>query len=306
MTSEFWLKPSKRLVVIRAPGPAMNPVWWSPDRCQELQETDPDAYRTDVLAEFADPETSLLAADEVAAVTRAAPLVYPYVPGQYYRAEMDPATRGNAWALVVLTTRRDAVQPGREVAVVCLARQWIGSSSKPLSPRAVLQEIAGILQGYGLKHAGTDQWSADANRDIARDYGLELYDEAATHADNVKAFMDLRTMVADRLVEFPPDPVFRSDMLSIRKRVTQAGLAIDLPRTSDGRHADYAAALARGLQHYVPAPAVAAPAAPPRDSIDRFKAREELEFAEGEARARSSGREAPRQASWLTRRARVA
>jgi hypothetical protein len=304
MTSEHWLKPSRRLVVVRAPGPAMNPVWWTEERCRELEATDPDAYRTDVLAEFADPESSLLAADEIAAVTRAAPLVLGYVPGQHYRAEMDPATRGNAWALVVLTTRRDAAQ--RELAVVALAKQWIGSSSKPLSPRVVLQEIAVILQGYGLKQAGTDQWSADANRDIARDYGLELYDEAVTHADNVRAFMDLRTMVADRLVELPPDPVVRSDLLSIRKRVTQAGLAIDLPKTSDGRHADYAAALARGLQHYVAAPALPRPVAAPRDSVDRFKAREEREFAEAERRARSTGREVPRQASWLTRKRRVA
>ncbi len=50
--------------------------------------------------------------------------------------------------------------------------------------------------------------------------------------------------LADDGLELPDDPMVRADLLSVRKRVTMNGLAIELPRTADGRHADYAPALA--------------------------------------------------------------
>lgn len=36
----------------------------------------------------------------------------------------------------------------------------------------------------------------------------------------------------------------RADLLGVRKRVTQSSSTIVLPRTGDGRHADYASAIA--------------------------------------------------------------
>ena len=113
---------------------------------------------------------------------------------------MDPATRGNAWALVITTTER---RDGREVQVIALARQWVGSSVTPLSPRKVLSEIAPILRGYGLRSVLTDQWSADALRDIGHDFGLGVYPETVTGADNVAAFHDLRTLIADHRLRAP-------------------------------------------------------------------------------------------------------
>ena len=130
---------------------------------------------------------------------------------------------------------------------IVLARQWIGSRAKPLSPEAVFREMAAILRPYGVKSVATDQFAVDANKDLARQQGLYLDAEAVTAARNVELFGNLATHFAQGVVELPPDAVVRSDLLSVRKRVTQSGIAIVLPTSSDGRHADYAPAAALAI-----------------------------------------------------------
>src|SRR5690606_9521305 len=91
--------------VIRATGPALNPNWWTPERCEELQRTNPVAYQTDVLGEFADPESGLLSPIAVHRNTRAAPEQLPPRKGASYVAAIDPAegdAKGNAWTLVIV------------------------------------------------------------------------------------------------------------------------------------------------------------------------------------------------------------
>jgi len=58
--------------------------------------------------------------------------------------------------------------------------------------------------------------------------------------------------------------MLRADLLSIRKRVTMNGIAIELPRTADGRHADYGPSLALCVAKNVadPLPVAARPNTP--------------------------------------------
>src|SRR5262249_24065275 len=101
-----------------------------------------------------------------------------------------------------------------------------------------------ICRSYGLTAVQTDQWAADALRDIGRRHGLTVYDRHVTAALKMERFETLRTKITEGDFELPPDPALRADLLSARKRVTQNGISIELRRTSDGRHADYAMALA--------------------------------------------------------------
>jgi hypothetical protein len=105
----------------------------------------------------------------------------------------------------------------------------------------------------------TDQFAADALRDIADRHGLVLRVETITAQKKVELFENMRTKIAEGDVELPPDPVLRSDLLSIRKRVTQSGIAFELPKTADGRHADYAPAVALVLAQHVNAPEIETP-----------------------------------------------
>jgi hypothetical protein len=248
-------KPTAQLVVVRAPAPAMNPVWWSPARVEALRVQDEQAWRTDVLGEFADPDTSLLSSVEIDRATRKGPLVLGRhgslckgatcggcEDGHTYVAAMDAGTRGNAWTLVVVTRKRAA--DGRLYTCVVLAKQWQGSKADPLDPDKVLAEVARIVAGYGLEHVWSDQLAPDFMRSIGRRHGLTVCIETVTAPRKVEIFESLRMRLADNGLEIPDDPPFRADLLSIRKRVTMNGIAIELPRTADGRHADYAPALA--------------------------------------------------------------
>lgn len=233
-------KPSKDIVVIRAPGPDMNPYWWTKERCATIERTDPAAYQTDVRAKFADIEESLFPGAILDPNIRESPEVIPFEPGHDYAASMDPATRGNAWTLTI------GDRCGEKKRIVS-AREWIGSPLKPLRPKEVLKEAAEECKKYGLDWCYTDQWSADANADLAEEFGLTLIIESWTRQNKVNAFNSLAVNLAEGLVELPPGKNVRKDLNLIKRRATQDGVTIVLPKTTDGRHCDYGPSVARTL-----------------------------------------------------------
>ena len=270
MVIDHWMRPTPRLVVIRAPGPAMNPVYWTPERCAELARTDPDAHRTDVLAEFTDPEESLFPSADLDRATRKGPLELPREPRHEYAAAMDPATRGNAWTLVIATKRA-----GKKVVV--LAMQWQGSKSAPLKSREVLLEIAAICKAYGIESVITDRYAIDPLRELASDAGLGLVESTETMAP---LYLTLRRRFSDGEIELPPHAELLADLRAVRKRVTQSGIAIVLPKTADGRHCDFAPSLVLALRRWLddPMPAGAPPGTP--EAADEMAARYEREQLE--------------------------
>ena len=252
LVEEYAGKPSADLVVVRAPAFAMNPRHWTPERCSALRATNLDAYNVDVLCQFMDPVQGLFTLPELQGITRAAPLELAPSSRHSYAAAMDPATRGNGWALVI-TTNLGKVD-GRDRYSVVLCRQWIGSKSEPLSPRAVLAEIADILRPYGIQSVMTDQWSIDPLRDIAGQCGLGLIEITISRGVKFELYDGLKKRVVDRTIELSPDPVLVRDLSSVRKVVTGDGIRIDVPESSDGRHADYASALVLALSRTVRVP----------------------------------------------------
>ncbi len=267
---KHWKKPTPDIVVVRARADWLNPVWWTPERAEELRRTDPVAYQTDFLAEFADAEEAMYPLALIEKCTRVGLLEVPREPGHEYVAAMDPATRGNAWTLVVAT------RTGRTKRIV-LARQWQGSRLQPLSPRAVLREIAEVCREYGITWAYSDQWAAEPLRELAVEQGIELVIEDWTASNKVAAHMALQTEMADGFVELPAEPMLAKDLKVVRKRATAAGLAIDLPNTSDGRHADYAASIARCLHRWIEEDRTVMP---PKGTVEYWQERERQTIAE--------------------------
>ena len=182
-------------------------------------------------------------AEEVEACRRAE-LDAPPEPRRYYVAAMDPATRVNAWTLVVRGNR------GGGKHVIALARQWQGSQAEPLKPSKVFPEIAKLLEPYGVTQVRTDGWAVDALQDTASHYGLWLTESKIGY----ESYKVVQALVTERNLELPPDPVLIRDLASIKRRVTANGATIELPKTSDGRHCDYAPAIARACVALVRAP----------------------------------------------------
>ena len=242
MFSEYFGEPTSERVLIKAPGPVLNPYWWTPERVERMRIADEQVYRTDVCAEFCDIEESLLSS-YIEDATREA-LVLPYVEGGEYIAAMDPATRSNAWTLIVVTRKGTKKQ-------VVLAKQWQGTPLNPLRPRDVLGEIRDLCLRYGVRWAYSDQFAAEALQDLASMVGFELVIEDWTKQNKVQLFMELRAQMAQGLIEIPPDNYLLKDLRLVKRRVTQTGVSIVFPKTSDNRHCDYAPALARAMGRWI-------------------------------------------------------
>jgi hypothetical protein len=231
------------MVVVKAPGWDLNPQLWTPQAVRDAEEKDPQAFRTDVAAEFAQPEESLITQDSLDAATRPAPLIETPKPGVQYSAAIDPATRGNAWTLIIACQEGDK----RRVA---LARQWIGSAAAPLRPGAILEEVARLCRAYRISVLDSDQYYGDALRDLAAQQKLVLVVHAWTEREKLAKFLALKTMFEQGMVEIPADQTLRSDLGRVKKVLKGSGASISFPRTSDGRHCDYAPCLAMALARY--------------------------------------------------------
>lgn len=246
LVTEHWGKPTSRMVVVRAPAPAMNPHTWTAERI-EAAKAEPDVYRTDVLAEFATPEEALFSARSVDKCTRTTPLAVPWEPGHEYYAAMDPATRGNGWTLAIATREAGKTR-------IVRAQEWIGTRHDPLDPGKVLAEIAGILANYRLTSVDSDQWMGDALIALGRQVGLNIVTWRLGERERAERYLAIRTRMDSNELELPPIPRLRTDLLHVRKRVTPSGMGIVLPQTSDGRHCDYAPTLMLVLSRLLPEP----------------------------------------------------
>lgn len=244
-TQENWGRPSKDLVVVRATGPEMNPVLWTP-AAVELERTRVNgAYETDVLGEFVDPENGWLSAAECRVATRQVPLETPHEIGVSYTAAMDPAVAGNAWTLVIVGKRpSEDGQESRNKYFVALARQWQGTPGQPLKARAVFAELAPLLASYKLNSVHSDRWGGSLMAEIG-DYGGVTVDVSRDTAEETsRHHNDLRTLLLDGRLELPPHQMLQADLLSMRKRLLPGGqVKYIAPVTRDGRHADYADAI---------------------------------------------------------------
>lgn len=294
LLTEHFGRPSRGLVVVRAKAHWMNPRHWTPERRAELKRVNPDAHSVDVECNFLDPAGSMFTLAELELATRKAPVDVPADDRFSYTAAIDPATRGNGWALVVATNLglvdveiADGVIEKRERYAVVLSEQWVGSKMQPLDPRETFRKIAELLRPYRIKSLVTDQWSIDTLRPLASDAGLGLVEETLTAPRKYELFEAVRTRIVDKTLELPPNQVLLRDLASVQKIVRQQTLAVDVPVGSDGRHADYAIALALALSRPLFPPRAVAPTPEEEAHQTHLKARENArKAAEKRANAR--------------------
>ncbi len=174
--------------------------------------------------------------------------------GCHYVAHIDPATRGNAWTLAVVTRR---MLGGRVRRSIVLAREWRGTPSAPLDPEVILGAVGSLIGPYGIDTVSSDSWAGDALAALARHVQvrvsetetkpLRLLVEPLSAADKLLRWKDVRTWFDAGEVEVPKEAQLRADLLSVRKVLTPNGYVIRFADTPDGRHADYAPSVAGAL-----------------------------------------------------------
>jgi hypothetical protein len=159
---------------------------------------------------------------------------------------MDPATRGNSWTLVGAFAEKCVT--GGDRIVVAIARQWTGSRATPLSPAVVMGEIAGIVRHYGAKAVFTDQWSSDSIADHGRERGIRVIEQRYTSEGLVELYSNLKNLLATDRLELPPLPILLADLKGVRRRASGSGIRVELSRTANGRHCDFAPSVAMAAQ----------------------------------------------------------
>ncbi|NOU33327.1 MAG: hypothetical protein HOO96_35975 [Polyangiaceae bacterium] len=221
----------------------------SEEDCRAL-EPDDALFRREYQNEPAtELEESLLTAHEVDGCMRTEPLALPFVVNARYAATMDPATRADAWTLVVACR-----EPGNRIVRIAKAVEWQARKGSPLSPEAILRAIAGELAPYGLNSVHSDQASADALADIGRRVKLFVQTEAVTATMKLARADSFRVRVRAGEVELAPVDNLRADLLNVRRVVSRTGASILFPRVG-GRHCDFAPPVFQALQLLGSAPA---------------------------------------------------
>ena len=237
-------RPGADLLFMIAKGQDMNPIHFTPAFCAKLLAEDATAHRTDVLAKFCDPPSSLLSSIDVEACSRKAPMdLNPNK--QPHVASIDPANRKNAWTLTIL---RPNAAGDPEVACT---RQWMGSHAAPLRSSRTFEQIKPLLELYGIENnlLWTDQANFDDKWELAAEAGVNLVADPFTDAEWRGHAKKLEKLITERRIELPPNAAMRADILGIQKRLTERSWTIVLPNTTDGRHGDYVPSLCLGLKH---------------------------------------------------------
>ena len=239
-----------RVLVVHAPTRAMNPSF-PEEQVEAIRSRSPDVAAREYDAQWIDAETAFFDAKGIDRATRSEPLVIPYEDGHDYVAVIDPGFRGNAFTMAVATQRQTTEGLKRSIV---LAREWRGSKVTPLRPRDVFAEIATDLHRYKIDLVFSDQYAGDALRDVADTVGITLLAEPATQASKVEMYRNLETGFRTDAIELPPIPQLRQDLLGVRRHVGRSGVSIELARTADGRHSDFAPSVAGALAKAITAP----------------------------------------------------
>lgn len=193
----------------------------------------------------AEVESSLLSAELLS--RSLLPELHGPEPGHVYIATTDPATRSNAWTFCI-TTRTHG-----DVRRVVLAREWRGTKDRPLDPDEVARDQAGLMARFGCRVVIGDQWAADALAASYRRAGVGYHSEPWTPALRAEAYEGLAALLASDRLRVPPDDLVRSDLLGLLRVLTRNGETY-LLQERNGRHSDYAPAIAMGALRATVAP----------------------------------------------------
>ncbi len=241
-----------RVLVCHAPTRAMNPSFPA-EQVEAIRARQPDVAAREYDAAWIDAETAFFDGASIERATRKAPLIVDREDACDYVCVIDPGFRANAWTMAIATQRQT---PAGVKHAIVHAREWRGSKVAPLSPRAVFAEMRVDLDRYRIRDVYSDQASGDALRDVARLEGINLIVEASTQASKLSMYANLATLLHTDSAELPPVAAVRQDLLGVRKRIGRNGVSVDLSRTADGRHSDFAPSVAGALAKAVVPPRV--------------------------------------------------
>jgi hypothetical protein len=166
----------------------------------------------------------------------------PRQAGVTYFAAIDPASRGNDFALVILhQTREGSLVMDR---VAC----WTGTKTAPLPFEHVLAEVKEILDSYGLNSVTGDQYYSDAIGQHLLKIGIYYNLFVFSAQTGAKLFSGLKHLMVQRKIELLDNVDLLRQLRNLREEKNSRGnIAV---RPSSGND-DIAVALALAVNQAV-------------------------------------------------------
>jgi hypothetical protein len=160
-------------------------------------------------------------------------------------AAIDLAFRRDASALVIVGRDRDNPLRLR----LGLARSWTPRPGLPLSPAAVISEVADDCRRHGVGHVFTDQHYSEVARENLGRLGFQVTVVSTNAESKSKAFASLKQRVYEGGLEL----YGQEDLLAELRRVetvTTPGVASVRIRRLGSSHGDLATALALACSRF--------------------------------------------------------
>jgi hypothetical protein len=254
-------KPTRHKVVIRAPAYVLNSTWWTDKRCAELREKNPRAYRTDVLAEFAESAAGVFSQEDVDAllarppgrlVRMGAPIVVQDAAGAgrdawsvavagYCQREvtdadlfvLDPAKSDGLGYGFKLDAggnriRRTDFVPPAPMLVIDHFFEWTSALRRGgSSAETIYAEIAALAHSVGARLLVGDQLDSFGAASFAARHGLKFQSLPYTATNKAEAVTRIRDLAASGRLHLGTSddfrPRLRRQLLSFVEKPTASG-----------------------------------------------------------------------------------
>jgi len=220
------------ILVAQAPTLTMNPTLPARIVEQALQR-DPEAAKSEYLAEFRSDISNFITAEALEAVTRPGLLRIPFREGVTYNGFID-ATGGGSDEYTLAIGHREE---DRMIIDIVEGRKGV--------PASITAEYAALLRSYGVSRVHGDRYAGSWVADEFKKHGITLI-----YSEQPKSglYIDCLAIINSGQVELPPDQIMLNQFQNLERRTARGGReSIDHP---PGAHDDRANAVAGLVAHH--------------------------------------------------------
>lgn len=215
------------VLVIKAPTQSLNPTI-DPHIIADALADDPEAAKTEWLAEFRDGISSFLDRLVVESCARPRPLIIPPEAGKSCTAFVDPAGGGQGVNADHFTMAIGYKQKDR--VIVC------GVFGRKGSPDQIIAEFAEILKSYRVRQVHSDRYAGTFPAVEFRRHGIEL---KYTDKNRSQLYAEVLPLFSTGRIEIPNDTTLINQFCALERRAGRTADIIDHPPGA-GSHDDYA------------------------------------------------------------------
>ncbi len=205
----YYGRPDAAVLVWQASAPTMNPLL-AADYLERMRETDPAAYRSEVLGHFRDDVSSFVTRETVDGCVIPDRHVLPPATGVVYCGFVDPSGgSSDAFTLAI------AHQEGERVVL-----DVIRERRPPFSPDDVVREYAAVLQTYSCSTATGDRYGGLWPRERFAAHGVHYVVADKTRSD---LYLTLLPLMNAGRVELLDDRRLVAQLVALERRTARGG-----------------------------------------------------------------------------------